>query len=42
MESAEQDRKIYASFEHVYLHYVGQDQEAFIKFAEAELLPEVS
>jgi G6PDH family F420-dependent oxidoreductase len=31
-----------AGFDRVYLHHVGQDQEAFIEFAEDELLPEVS
>ncbi len=28
-----------AGFDHVYLHQVGHDQEAFFRFAESELLP---
>jgi coenzyme F420-dependent glucose-6-phosphate dehydrogenase len=28
-----------AGFDHVYLHQVGPDQEGFLRFAEAELLP---
>lgn len=33
------DEYIAAGFDHVYLHQIGPDQEGFIRFCEAEILP---
>ena len=33
------DAYVEAGYDHVYVHQVGPDQEAFIRFAERELLP---
>jgi G6PDH family F420-dependent oxidoreductase len=30
-----------AGFDHVYLHQIGHDQEGFVRFAQAELLPKL-